>query len=128
MRAHTRLSIIGCLRGLLLALVLLLALLGLAPAASAQGPTPLRVVAWGEDDFGEVSDSPTDANYIAIAGGLDHSLALRSDGMVVAWGRDNYGQVSGRPTDTNYTAIAAGDYYSLALRRDGTVVAWGDDE
>jgi alpha-tubulin suppressor-like RCC1 family protein len=80
----------------------------------------------------------------AIAGGGDHSLALKSDGTVWAWGgghngqlgdgnfytnlADGYGgvatpvQVSGL---TSVTAIAGGGAHSLALKSDGTVWAWG---
>ena len=68
--------------------------------------------------------------------GLDHALALRSDGTVVAWGSDQFGKLgTGRslettvpvlvPGMTGVTAIGSGHYHSLAVRQDGTVWAWG---
>ena len=76
------------------------------------------------------------ADVIAVATGLDHSLALRSDGTVWAWGDNTAGQLgsgslTGRSTPrqisglTDVTAIAAGYFHSVALRSDGTVWAWG---
>jgi Regulator of chromosome condensation (RCC1) repeat len=73
-----------------------------------------------------------------VAGGVSHSLALRSDGTVWAWGDNSKGQlgdgtVTSRPTPvqvtalTAVTAVASGASHSLALRSDGTVWAWGDN-
>jgi alpha-tubulin suppressor-like RCC1 family protein len=77
-------------------------------------------------------------NFIALAAGASHTLALRQDGTVWAWG-DNYAGQLGDGTTTNRTtpvqvsgltdiiALAAGRFHSLALRKDGTVWAWGDN-
>jgi hypothetical protein len=59
-----------------------------------------EIFAWTDypaigDEFGQVSDAPEGADFIDIAAGMRHCLALRTDGSVEAWGRDNYGQVSG---------------------------------
>jgi hypothetical protein len=78
-------------------------------------------------------------NGIAVAGGIDHSLALKSDGSVWAWGAGYYGQLGNGTTGpetcayslpcsttpvqvsnlTNVIAVAAGNYHSLALKSDG---------
>jgi hypothetical protein len=81
-------------------------------AATSSG----TVVAWGENDYGEVTGAATltspfsaTANPVilngqtlsevtAIAGGGAHTLALKSDGTVVAWGYDAQGQTNGMPT------------------------------
>ncbi|WP_158625733.1 RCC1 domain-containing protein [Corallococcus carmarthensis] len=71
-----------------------------------------------------------------LAGGLQHTLALKQDGTVWAWGRNADGQLgdgttTARPTPaqapgvTGVTALVAGGYHSLALKQDGTVWAWG---
>jgi len=75
-------------------------------------------------------------DWVQIAGGGHHSLALRNDGTVWAWGRNNYGQLGDGTTTERHTpvqvanltgvqAIAGGFSHSLALRSDGTVWAWG---
>ena len=75
-------------------------------------------------------------NIKAIATGVRHSLAVKTDGTVWIWGSyfdSRYGlaadefslvprQVIGI---SNVIAVAGGDYYSLALKADGTVWSWG---
>ena len=61
-----------------------------------------------------------------MAAGYEHSLALRSDGIVVGWGKVSYGQANVPAGLSNVVAVAAGGYHSLALKNDRTVVAWGD--
>ncbi|KKU34963.1 MAG: RCC1 repeat-containing protein, partial [Candidatus Wolfebacteria bacterium GW2011_GWC2_46_275] len=76
------------------------------------------------------------SNYISIAGGGYHSVALKSDGTVWAWGRNNYGELgegSGISKSTpvqvsglsDVIAVSAGGDHALALKSDGTVWAWG---
>ena len=66
-------------------------------------------------------------NVLAIAGGNDFSMALKSNGTVVVWGDSSWGQ-NNVPSDlTNAVAIAAGIHYCLALKSDGRVVGWGRD-
>ena len=33
-------------------------------------------------------------NFVAIAAGYYHSLALKNDGSIVGWGRNNHGQAT----------------------------------
>ncbi len=121
---------------------------------------------WGANNDGQLGINDTDAdnkstavrvkgaegegtlgNIIAISGGEDHSLALKSDGSVWAWGEDLHGQVGANDNKgadkfypvqvvgpdaagslTEVSSIAAGDDHSLALKTDGTIWAWGDDK
>jgi len=64
-------------------------------------------------------------NAIAIAAGLDHSLALRDNGQVVGWGWGSLGETNFPPDLTNAVAISAGGYFSIVLRADKTVFATG---
>jgi uncharacterized repeat protein (TIGR02543 family) len=77
----------------------------------------------------------------AVAGGVDHSYALTSDGLVYAWGDDSLGQLGDNGTGhsdvpvmvyTNgvlsgkrITAIVSGQSHALALSADGKLFAWG---
>ncbi len=62
----------------------------------------------------------------AVAGGVFHTLALRTNGQVIAWGMNINGQSSVPSTLTNVTGIAGGHYYSMALKGSGAVVGWGN--
>ncbi len=125
MQTHTRRSIVGRLRSLLLTLALLLTpLLGLAatPTLAAGSGT---VVAWGRNASGEVNVPAGLGGVIAVAGGDQYSLAVKSDGTVVAWGNNNNGQLN-VPADLGpVKAIDAAAYTTVALLRDGTVRTWG---
>ena len=106
------------------------------------------VVAWGSNADGKLGigsiggQFPTPqsvtglSNVTAIAVGLDHSLARRSDGTVWAWGGNDVCQLGQNDTTsrgtatqvpglTNIEAIAVGGAHSFALRSDGAVFAWG---
>lgn len=105
-------------------LFLALTLSGLGPVAGSGASG--RVVVWG-NSAGSVTNLPPDlTNVVAVAGGLDHALALRDDGTVVAWGTDSgYGETFVPPGLSNVVSISAGWLFSLALQTNGTVVSWG---
>ncbi len=96
----------------------------LAAATPARAGT---IVAWGRDDYGQVSGVPDGDDFIAISAGGNFSLGLRSDGSIAAWGGDGAGQVSNAPAGTGFTAIGAGGETGLALASDGSIVAWGSN-
>jgi alpha-tubulin suppressor-like RCC1 family protein len=114
-----------------------------------------RVVAWGENDSGQLGDttrsnrnlpvyvcavgaSDCAANPLTgvskLDGGADRTVALLSTGAVLTWG---WGETtpawvcaigaSNCATNplTGVTAISAGDTHNLALLSDRTVVGWG---
>jgi hypothetical protein len=103
----------------------------LADRARAATPgsagTPGSIVAWGWDQHGQVSATPTGTGFTAVAAGHLHSVAVRADGSLVSWGYDLHGQVSATPTGTGFTAVTAGLYHSVALRTDGSLISWGGD-
>lgn len=84
-----------------------------------------EVRAWGLNRDGQVTEIPAGSDYVAVAAGDAHGLALRSDGAVVAWGRNEDGQCEVPPG--TYQAIGAGADFSLAIRTDGSIAAWGYD-
>jgi alpha-tubulin suppressor-like RCC1 family protein len=74
-----------------------------SPAQTAvQTGTPL---AWGANGGGQtnVPDGLTDV--VDVAGGSNHSLALKYDGSVIAWGLNQFGQTS-VPTAARYVQAA----------------------
>jgi alpha-tubulin suppressor-like RCC1 family protein len=126
--------------------------------------------AWGLNSFGELgynapetcttsngdfpcSTSPVqvgmDSDWVSIAGGEHHTLALKSNGTLWAWGRNDLGQLGFNSTetcsdpwwivpcttspaqvgtDTDWALIATDDRHSLALKSDGTLWAWGRND
>ncbi len=100
------------------------AVLTVLPAAP-----PGRVLAWGDDTFGQ-STVPTAANsgVVAVSAGQGHTLALKAGGQLLAWGWNGSGQTAVPFSTLNGSvAIAAGQAHSLALRNDGIVFAWGNN-
>lgn len=77
---------------------------------------------------------------LGVTSGLQHSVAVRSDGTVWTWGDNTHGQLgNGRrggghaaprmvPGIDTVIAVAAGDRHTLALKKDGTVWSWGNNE
>lgn len=87
-----------------------------------------RVIAWGENQYGQC-DVPTDLGPVTqIAAGSGHSLALQADGTLVAWG-DNRGGECDIPADVrDVVLIAAGVRQSFVAMRDGRAYVWGYNE
>jgi len=81
------------------------------------------IISWGGDDYGQIRDTPSGNDFMAIAAGDLHSLAIRGDGTIVPWG-----QTGDPPSGNDFTAISIGRGYSLALRSDGSIVSWGWDD
>jgi len=123
-----------------------------------------RVYSWGENDYGQLGDGTngagTDKNLpvavdvgamsalngktvVAIAAGLDHALALTSEGQVVSWGRNDFRQLGdntttsrNRPVFVNtgvssalngrvVVQISAGYLHNLVLTSTGVIASWG---
>jgi hypothetical protein len=85
-----------------------------------------KVLAWGDNLYGQTSVPAGLSDVVAVAAGGRHSLALKSDGTVTAWGYNVYNQTNVPASATNVVAIAAGDLHSVALKADGTLVSWGN--
>ncbi|MBA4319103.1 MAG: chromosome condensation regulator RCC1 [Flavobacterium sp.] len=86
----------------------------------------------------------TDSDWVSIAAGYEHSLALKVDGTLWAWGSNNFGQLGidalldlDRPTIVggssalhDWTSVAAGDFHTVGMRsltqaNAGSLWAWG---
>jgi hypothetical protein len=113
-----------------------------------------EVWAWGFNGNGQLGNNSTtqstvpvrvadsiepNSDFVAIAGGNSHSLALKSNGEVWAWGWNLYGQLGNNSTtqstvpvrvvnQSDFVAIAGGDQHSLALKSNGEVWSWGDNQ
>jgi alpha-tubulin suppressor-like RCC1 family protein len=53
-----------------------------------------RIIAWGDNTYGQTAVPGTNADFVAVGGGYYHSLGLKSDGRVIGWGNSLYGQTA----------------------------------
>jgi alpha-tubulin suppressor-like RCC1 family protein len=111
---------------------------------------------WGKNDLGQLGDgtgeynnnsSPiqeyTESQWVAVAAGIDFTVAIKSDGTLWAWGDNTYGQLGKDPNVTHifdsdepiqvsssheWATISAGEVHCLAIKRDGSLWAWGSNE
>src|SRR5690606_7723464 len=105
------------------------------------------VYAWGDNTFGQLGTGTTEEQLTPIeitdlfgaaqiSTGLQHSLALNSDGTVWAAGRLlslsdwnnktlSFTQISGLE---HIQGISAGTHHNFAMKSDGSVVGWGSNE
>ena len=88
------------------------------------------VECWGDDRLGQVSDVPTETNFVQIDASGDTILALNQDAEIVYWGEyatdfadweDTYRQ----PYPLNDISMAFDTV--CALQDDGAIDCWGDD-
>jgi alpha-tubulin suppressor-like RCC1 family protein len=126
-----------------------------APAGVAFGAAGVAqagtLQAWGRGKWGDLGDGttadqgtpvavklPPGVKVVAVATGLNHSLALTSAGGLLAWGINFHGELGDGTTQIRHvpvpvklprgvtiTAVAAGCNDSLALTSTGRVLAWG---
>lgn len=98
----------------------------LAEYVAGSNPRDAWVIAWGNASAGQCHPPMKDQNFCAIAGGLTHTVALRTNGSVVVWGLGNVGQTNLPATATNIASIASSWQQIVALRSNGTVICWGN--
>ncbi len=85
-----------------------------------------KLIAWGFNSNGQC-DVPGGSNYVSVAAGSYHSVALTSNGSIECWGLNAYGQCTA-PSGNGYQAIAAKGHWSLAIDSSGRLQAWGRND
>jgi hypothetical protein len=83
-----------------------------------------RVLAWGDNSYGQTTLPAKLTNIVAIAGGDFNTLALRTNGTLVAWGY----QPTVPQSKVRFVAVACGAEHNLAIDENGTLTAWGNDD
>ncbi len=71
---------------------------------------------------------PSSPDFVAVAAGYIHNVALKADGTLTVWGTDNDGALGVPSGLTGVIAISAMSSSNLVLKSDGTVVGWGGDQ
>ena len=107
---------------------------------------------WGNNAFGQLGDgssivhrsSPIQTvaggtNWKLVAGGKEHTAAIKTDGTLWLWGLNNYGRLGDNTTTrksspvqtvsggTNWKLVACGTYITAAIKTDGTLWTWGSN-
>jgi alpha-tubulin suppressor-like RCC1 family protein len=112
-----------------------------------------NVYCWGSSDSGQIGNGSTSLivstpalvagglkDVVALAAGLVHTCALKSDGTVFCWGDNTSGQLGQGPTGgftaapsfavsglSNAVSIAGGHVHTCAVRADGSALCWGEN-
>ena len=72
----------------------------------------------------EPSEQTQSGSYTAMAVGVQHTCALRTDQTIACWG-DSFQQANAPAGQ--FTAVSAGHEHVCALRTDQTIACWGDN-
>lgn len=90
---------------------------------------PSEIRGWGSDNNNQLSDIPTETDFIDVTAGKYHTLALRTNGSILGWGLDGVDLlITDIPDGNDFFAISAGADHNLALKTDGSIVAWGNND
>ena len=95
--------------------------------------------AFGESNFSEVVrlfPNPSQKDWVAIATGDNHTVALKADGTLWSWGSNQYGQLGdgsgldlAKPArlgeDSDWSGVFAGGDQTFAIKSDGSLWGWG---
>src|SRR5262249_18274420 len=84
-----------------------------------------RVIAWGDNTFGQTAVPPSATNVVAIAAYGAQSMALAADGNVFAWGENRNGLTNIPSTAVTAVQIATSDTLSIVTRADRSIKSWG---
>jgi len=101
--------------------------------------TDFGVECWGitdgttQQDYGQVTDTPSWLDYLSAVCGWYHSCALTLTGDVDCWGNTtgdsyDYGQVSAAPAGSGFTDLwGGGKAYNCVADPNGNLTCWGSD-
>jgi alpha-tubulin suppressor-like RCC1 family protein len=106
---------------------------------------------WGLNTFGKLGDNTASSrsspvttagggtNWKQVAGGVNHTAAIKTDGTLWTWGRNADGQLGDNTLvsksspvttvagGTNWKQVAGGGSHTAAIKTDGTLWTWGSN-
>ena len=102
------------------------ALGGVLSSSATLTLVPTVIVGWGRVFTSSPNPPLGLTNVLAISGGDNYSVALRTDGNVYPWGWNAFSRLAVPAGLSNVTIIAAGGFHGSTLLTNGSVVNWGD--
>lgn len=89
-----------------------------------------KIVCWGQDDSGQVSNSPGGTDWVQLSAADTHACALDSSDKIECWGDDTNKKVS-EPNNAPQSAIhvSAGDEFTCIVDKSlSEIICWGEDD
>jgi alpha-tubulin suppressor-like RCC1 family protein len=109
--------------------------------------------AWGRNQYGQLGIGSTDANahptpiqigadtdWALVSAGVNHTVAIKTNGTLWAWGDNDYGQIGDNKSSlivnapkqigasTDWISASAGNSFTVAISSVGNALwAWGDN-
>jgi alpha-tubulin suppressor-like RCC1 family protein len=108
---------------------------------------------WGDNSYGQLglgdlevgnnkaipTQIGTDTDWVAIAPGLYHTIAIKNNSTIWSWGANDYGQLglgevsnittpASIGTDSDWSLISAKESYTLACKTNSTLWSWGSNQ
>ena len=91
---------------------------------------------FGNSPYYNETCSVISGNWSKINAGSEHTLGLKSTGILWAWGYNSFGQLgdgtqAGRltprqiGTESDWLSVVAGEYHTIGLKSAGTLWVWG---
>jgi alpha-tubulin suppressor-like RCC1 family protein len=117
-------------------------------ASSPVTSTSYSLMRKTDGKFSYMGASPADSStnsmlidWVELAAGVSHSVAIRADGTIWSWGDNTKGQLGSTviftpnpalpqptaPPATNWIQVAAGNAHTVGLQANGTLWSWGDN-
>ena len=109
------------------------------------------LLTWGLNSTGQLGDNTSidrstpvttlagGANWKQVAGGYQHTTAIKTDGTLWTWGGNDFGALGDNTSinrstpvttfagGTNWKQVAGGRFHTAAIKTDGTLWTWGDN-
>ena len=88
-----------------------------------------KITCWGNDDYKQVSDTPTSDKFSFISSGNHHNCAIYKENFkITCWGSDYFKEVSDTPTSDEFSFISSGAYHNCAIYAENSkIICWGYD-
>jgi len=109
-----------------------------------------QLFTWGGNTYGQLGlgssggtrnipiEVQPGTTWLSVSAGLDHTMAINTEGQLWAWGENRYGQLGDGSTyskynpvrvgmSANWVHVSAGNHHTMAINNVGQLFAWGSN-